>query len=180
MTAAAPPPMRARRLAALALMAAIAALMAWPAWEACAQVALGGRLFDGMSSQPQRRLAGRLAGHERLLPPEAARCVNCHVAGPGSPGFGPPLHAGTLAQPLARRGGPPSTYDAAALCRLLREGIDPAWVLISQAMPRYDATDAQCAALWAWLMHQPGRAHRSASTPARPDPPWSTAPDAPT
>lgn len=129
---------------------------AWLAHERHGQMLLGQALFDGLAPEPDRRLTGRIAGHDRALPAEAARCVNCHTGAAGPTGFGPPLHAGTLAQPLARRGGPPSIYEEASLCRLLREGIDPAWVMVNQAMPRYDATDAQCAALWAWLVRQTG------------------------
>ena len=63
-------------------------------------------------------------------------------------------------QPRSRRGGPPSAYDAASLCELLREGIDPAWVMVRQEMPRYAATDAQCIALWAFLVSPaPAQAH---------------------
>jgi hypothetical protein len=33
----------------------------------------------------------------------------------------------------------------------MREGIDPAWVVIPQTMPRYAFTDQECGALWAFL-----------------------------
>lgn len=114
----------------------------------------GRALFEG--SAP---LAGRLAGHERDLPAAATRCINCHrrdTAPPGSSGndtrsYGPRLDAQALVAPRPRRGGPPSRYDAAALCRLLRDGVDPAWVLIDRAMPRYRASDAECEVLWRFL-----------------------------
>lgn len=101
-------------------------------------------------------LPGRLAGHTFDLPAAATRCVNCHAgvartASLDSAAFATPLHAGTLQLAISRRGGPPSTYDASSLCRVLREGVDPAFVVVDQAMPRYQASDAQCAALWAWL-----------------------------
>lgn len=147
----------AYRAAAAVLLVSTGLIVAgWMAHERHDRLLLGQALFEGSPPQPDRQLAGRIAGHDRDLPPEAARCANCHTSTPGTAGFGPALHAGTLVQALARRGGPPSTYEEASLCRLLREGIDPAWVMVNQAMPRYDATDAQCAALWAWLVRQTG------------------------
>jgi hypothetical protein len=105
-------------------------------------------------------LRGRLAGHPDLLPVVATRCVNCHAVDgskrpPSAAAFGPALGPATLARALARRGGPPSRYDADSLCRLLREGVDPAWVVIDAAMPRYEIDAAQCQALWARLSHPP-------------------------
>lgn len=90
-------------------------------------------------------LAARIAGHAQVLPPAAARCGNCHA---GTQAIGGPLDAAHLARPVARRGGPPSRYDADALCRLLRTGIDPAWVMVDRAMPRFEISDVQCRALW--------------------------------
>lgn len=131
-------------LAGLWLMAACSSL--WAADDA----ELGRRLFSG--EQP---LSARIAGHTDVLPGSASRCSNCHrtqAAGAASaPSFGPLLEARTLTARIARRGGPPSAYNATALCKLLREGIDPAWVMVAPAMPRYDASDAQCQALWAHL-----------------------------
>jgi hypothetical protein len=119
--------------------------------------AQGRQLFHGEAST-LGAVPGRLAGHGDDLPAMATRCANCHTSGEGSvvPSktleFAPRLNRQGLAQPLARRGGPPSTYDSAALCKLLREGIDPAWVMIRQEMPRYAATDTQCVALWTFLV----------------------------
>lgn len=110
----------------------------------------GRRLFSGESP-----LTARIAGHVDALPGSASRCSNCHrtaaASAASAPTFGPLLDARTLTARIARRGGPPSIYSAAALCKLLREGIDPAWVMVAPAMPRYDLSDAQCAALWAHL-----------------------------
>lgn len=114
----------------------------------------GRALFEGQLSIP-----ARLSGHDVDLPPAASRCTNCHrrdTAPPGSAGddtrsYGPRLDVRGLTESRARRGGPPSRYDAAALCRLLRDGVDPAWVLIDRAMPRFRASDAQCSSLWRFL-----------------------------
>ena len=143
--------------AVAALLAALlAGLAAWavPAWQARALRDAGAELFDG-----RRAVAARIGGHDDGLPAQATRCANCHltgappVAAASAPSnFGPVLSAATLTQARPRRGGPPSRYDAAALCRLLRDGTDPAWVLLPRAMPRYDITDEQCRALWAHLV----------------------------
>jgi hypothetical protein len=134
-------------LAALALSSA----MLQGAW-AQGDGALGAQLFDGRAALP-----AQLAGRDLALPVAASRCANCHrrdgpmTAAPASPSFGPPLTATSLRERQPRRGGPASNYDSASFCRLLRTGIDPAFVLIDERMPRYTATDAQCAALWVYL-----------------------------
>ena len=132
--------------------------------EAALQVQ-GRQLFHGEAST-LGSVSGRLAGHTDDLPAMATRCANCHSAGGGpdvpstAPEFAPRLNREGLTQPLPRRGGPPSVYDATSLCKLLREGIDPAWVMIRQEMPRYAATDAQCTALWTFLVSPaPAPAH---------------------
>ena len=56
-----------------------------------------------------------------------------------------------LRAPLSRRGGPPVAYDLAAFCRTLREGIDPAHVILPRTMPRFDIDDTRCEALWTHL-----------------------------
>ena len=115
-----------------------------------ASVARGARLFDG--TEP---LAGTLSGHSARLPGAATRCIQCH-AGPGkstaaAPGFAPPLDRRQLREVLPRRGGPPVAYERASFCRTLRTGIDPAHVALPRAMPRFDADEGQCAALWDYL-----------------------------
>jgi hypothetical protein len=119
---------------------------------------LGRALFDGA-----RPLRAHLAGQDLTLPQEALRCANCHErASPGSlpaaaVGDGGPdrfatvLSRVTLTQPLARRGGPPSVYDPGRLCRAMRDGIDPAFVVIPSSMPRYQLSETECQALWAFL-----------------------------
>ncbi len=119
---------------------------------------LGRQLFSGELS-----LNGRMVGHSQVLPQQALRCTNCHQGEtlPSPPpleadsttqDFGPKLNASTLAHPRARRGGPASLYDAKSFCRLLRDGIDPAHVMIPQTMPRYVFNDAECEALWTFLV----------------------------
>ena len=113
-------------------------------------VARGARLFDG--AEP---LAGTLSGHSVPLPGAATRCIQCH-AGPGKStaavyGFAPPLDRRRLREVLPRRGGPPVAYERASFCRTLRTGTDPAHVALPRAMPRFDADEGQCAALWDYL-----------------------------
>lgn len=123
-----------------------------------AEVERGRRLFAG--TEPMR---GTIAGHTSALPSLASRCVNCHAPGrstvgaapasaaPTNTSFAPLLTPAYLTAPSARRGGPPSRYDEAAFCRALRTGIDPAYVIVSRSMPRYELSDADCRALWRHL-----------------------------
>jgi hypothetical protein len=53
---------------------------------------------------------------------------------------------------MPRRGGPPSAFDRDTFCRLLRTGVDPAWVVVDVSMPRYALSDEQCHALWTHLL----------------------------
>lgn len=141
---------------------------AWALQRAQQRVAveLGDHLFHGNAP-----LTARIVGHEMVLPVAVARCMNCHETqsaalsaaasavanqAPGTAGavagrFGPALDRDTLTQMRARRGGPPSRYDAQALCALLRTGVDPAQVMIPQTMPRYEIDGAGCEALWAYV-----------------------------
>lgn len=130
-------------------------LLCAPLWLAAeapiSNLERGRELFAG-----ELALTARMVGHADALPQEAARCRNCHskqanVAGDAAQDFAPQLNARTLQSALPRRGGPPSRYDLKALCRLLRDGVDPAHVMIQQAMPRYTLTDAECEALWTYL-----------------------------
>lgn len=142
--------------AALAVAGGVVALVAagWGAsgWQAREQRERGAALYAG-----EVPLAGRLFGHEGVLPATATRCRNCHEpsavpAGPAGLGaYAATLNAASLQTARPRRGGPPSAFDAARLCALLREGVDPAHVMIATTMPRYDITDAQCEDLWAYL-----------------------------
>lgn len=110
----------------------------------------GRALFHG-----ELRLTARMVGHADTLPQDAVRCRNCHSKQSGvsdaAQDFAPLLNAHTLLAAQPRRGGPPSKYDVKALCRVLREGVDPAHVMIQQAMPRYSVSDGECEALWSYL-----------------------------
>lgn len=134
----------------------------------------GAAIFKGASP-----ITARVAGDTDALPAIASRCVNCHerpttaVAGldvaprsaangsrntaagasrSGQSGtYASGLDAAWLTTPRIRHGGPATRYDEVSFCTLLRTGVDPAQVVIPPIMPRYDATDAQCASLWAFL-----------------------------
>ena len=119
-------------------------------------VSLGRALFAG-----ERPLRARIVGHSVDLPQIAVRCPNCHrreaparvpaAADATSQDFAPSLARERLTGAMHRRGGPASRYDRTAFCRLVREGIDPAVVMIPQTMPRYRFTEQECAALWTFL-----------------------------
>jgi hypothetical protein len=111
----------------------------------------GRQLF--MGEQP---VDARMVGHTAPLPAQAYRCDNCHSSSTtrprAEPDFAPLLSKQTLTQRITRRGGPPSSYDAKVFCKVLRDGIDPAYVMINQAMPRYRLNDRECETLWTYLM----------------------------
>lgn len=129
-------------------------------------VLAGKALFTG--SVP---LHARMVGHETDLPASAVRCSNCHSqpglplpavsvlpsARPASSAatlgdiFGAELSHSALVESRPRRGGPPSRYDVASFCRVLREGVDPAHVMIQQTMPRYGVSDQECHELWTFV-----------------------------
>lgn len=136
----------------VALLLSVAAAVWVARWVAGAE-ARGARLFDG-----REPLTATLAGHATPLPAQTTRCSQCH-AGPATPNAanswpalpGPPLDGQRLRAALSRRGGPPVAYDLAAFCRTLREGIDPAHVMLPRTMPRFDIDDRRCKALWTHL-----------------------------
>lgn len=132
-------------------------LLAWLAASACAadepHAERGRQLFNGQALVP-----ARIHGQDFALPADASRCINCHApvrggsaASSAAQRLGPALTPALLTDAVRRRGGPPSRYDAASLCRLLRTGIDPAHVIILRTMPRYEITDADCRSLWLHL-----------------------------
>lgn len=130
---------RAQRHLFLGLCAAVCAAAAAWTFEASAQVR-GHAIFEG-----QAEVRAHIQGHDATLPAAASRCANCHA---GETPLGEALNATRLMQPQARRGGPPSHYDEASFCRVLRDGIDPAWVQLPREMPRYALSDDDCRALW--------------------------------
>lgn len=154
-----PPETAIATVRALALASGLVASMG--AAAQAADIERGRRLFNG-----DLPLTGAVSGHTTTLPPQASRCVNCHAPGSAPPSgsasaastqsFGPALGPKLLLQDTRRRGGPPSRYDEAALCKLLSTGVDPAYIIIPASMPRYQMTSADCSALWAFLT-QPGR-----------------------
>jgi len=112
----------------------------------------GSALFEG-----REKLRGKIRGHDDWLPPEAVRCANCHQANRQqslSRTAPPRLDRSLLLDSRQRRGGPPSRYDQASFCRLLRTGADPAYILIAREMPVYEMDDRQCASLWTFLLEQ--------------------------
>ncbi len=131
--------------AAAGVVLAALAVAAWTAHQVATQRGRGAALFSGVTPLP-----ARLVGHDRDLPPLATRCGNCHE-GAAATAYASPLTAAALTLPRVRRGGPPTAFGAKALCVLLREGTDPAHVMISTTMPRYTITDAQCDDLWTFL-----------------------------
>ena len=113
---------------------------------------LGRDLFTGKAD-----LHGRMSTHPDDLPPEVIRCSNCHAAGTGPDvprSNAPRLTGDFLLVPRSRRGGPPSRYNPAAFCAVLRKGVDPAYIVINVEMPRYTIDDSQCAAIWSFLTEE--------------------------
>jgi hypothetical protein len=154
------------RSARFSLVVLCASLLMALGQEACSRrqsalTRLGKDLFTGGVA-----LKARMVGHDSDLPPSVVRCKNCHlVSNPppvasagGSAGLteklGPVLRSETLTRLRARRGGPPSKYDEERFCRVLRKGIDPAYVMLPSSMPRYTVNQQECQALWAYLTSQ--------------------------
>jgi hypothetical protein len=115
----------------------------------------GEALFAGRES-----LKGTIRGHEGRLPPEVVVCGNCHPAANQSraDAAAPRIDRSWLLEASPRRRGPPTSYDSRSFCRLLRTGVDPAYILIAREMPVYDVDDAQCGELWRFLTEE-GRAN---------------------
>ncbi len=142
-----------KRLSRIAGVLIMGGLLQAAATDASANVdssaSTGRRMFFGESS-----LQGAIAGHAEPLPPRMVSCVNCHMgaAGLGSAAsFAPSLGRSRMTEPLGRRGGPPSLFSQASFCRMLRTGVDPAYILITRRMPRYTLSDDQCLGLWRFL-----------------------------
>lgn len=114
------------------------------------QIELGEKIFLG-----QVPLNGKLAGHQDNLPGQVAKCVNCHAPTqnrrPGQYEYAPLLTPSWLLQPHVRRGGPAFAYDQRSFCQTIRTGMDPEYVILNRAMPRFELSAQQCQALWAFL-----------------------------
>jgi hypothetical protein len=128
-------------------------------------ITFGAALLQGQSSDAARRgdalyhgkeaLTGKIRGHDELLPADAVRCVNCHEAvssGRLGRSVAPHLDRALLLEARERRGGPPSHYDPAAFCKLLKTGVDPASIVIAREMPVYELEPGRCADLWSFLI----------------------------
>jgi hypothetical protein len=144
--------------AALSMLVLFAGLPLADATVGQSEWQLGRSLFAGPAE-----LRGRIYTHLVDLPPAVVRCANCHSVHDSADvprSLAPRLTHDALLLPRARRGGPPSIYTRDKLCTLLRRGIDPAFVLISVEMPRYDLDATDCDALWRYLT---GSAHADAA-----------------
>jgi hypothetical protein len=100
--------------------------------------------------------------HPTNLPAAVIRCANCHAVGTGPAvpnSIAPRLTRSWLIDLQSRRGGPPSRYDADAFCALLRDGLDPGYVLINVQMPRYRVSQRDCLALWHFLTEAQDERH---------------------
>jgi hypothetical protein len=122
-------------------------------------------------------LRAHIREHEGSLPPEVVRCANCHgdssrndldlgsgtTSGKSAAAPGPGtrrIDRYTLMELRSRRGGPPSAYDRGSFCRLLRTGVDPAYVVVAREMPVYEIDDRRCLDLWRYLTDEEGEGAR--------------------
>ncbi|MFC3695173.1 hypothetical protein [Chenggangzhangella methanolivorans] len=137
-----------RRFAVAALVVVALAAAAVLAWRS--PIARGYMLFHGHAALEAKIFSGV------ALPVSASACVNCHEgAASGGPRAIARLDRTTFSAPRTPRGGAPVSYDEASFCRLMREGVDPASVMVSRLMPRFDVSDADCAALFAYVSRRP-------------------------
>lgn len=119
-----------------------------------AQFRQGENIFVGKESLP-----AKIAGHQEALPPQAARCINCHVPAQSRAGkteSAPAFSNAWLQQVRVRRGGPAFAYGRESFCTTLRSGIDPEYVILSRTMPRFDISNEQCLSLWLYLTEKHG------------------------
>jgi hypothetical protein len=113
------------------------------------QIQAGHDLFMGKAA-----LNGRIRTDFSNLPTEVVRCKNCHAQSAGKDvplSLAPRLNRQFLLEPRARRGGPMTSYDEQTFCRVLRGGLDPAYILVSAEMPRYEIDEGMCEALWKYI-----------------------------
>ncbi|QAU34451.1 hypothetical protein [Janthinobacterium sp. 17J80-10] len=109
----------------------------------------GKDIFTGKEAIP-----AMISGHQARLPPQVARCINCHVpdkSGVAKKESAPSLSSAWLQQARTRRGGPAFAYERENFCKTLRSGVDPEYVVLNRAMPRFELSNEQCLALWLYL-----------------------------
>lgn len=138
-------PGRSAARAAIGLALAAAARSAGAA-QPCEPADLGCSIFSGQHAVP-----AHLRDDDRPLPAWTTRCINCHTQTEPAAAFAPPLTADYLLAATRRRGGPPSQYDLATFCHALKDGVDPAGVVLRKTMPHYQISDSECAALWRFV-----------------------------
>ncbi|SAK73080.1 hypothetical protein AWB81_03323 [Caballeronia arationis] len=140
-----------RQAARLAICLALAALarLAHADQQPCKPDDLGCAIYNG-----QHAVAAHLRDDDRPLPAWTTRCANCHAGTDKSGIFAPPLTPSYLLDAETRRGGPASRYQPTSFCRAVKDGIDPANVLLRKAMPHYQISDSECAALWGFLTNR--------------------------
>ncbi|MFL9898510.1 hypothetical protein PQR75_10430 [Paraburkholderia fungorum] len=114
--------------------------------QSCDPANLGCAIFSG-----DHAMSAHLRDDDRPLPAWTTRCINCHTQTASTTAFAPPLTPSYLLDAISRRGGPPSRYNPATLCRALRDGIDPDNIMLRKSMPRYELSDTECAALWRFI-----------------------------
>jgi len=150
-----------RKVLAVRFVAVAVAAVVWAGTAAArtpVSAARGRALFTG-----REPLAGRVRDHRSDLPAAVVVCRGCHGASVVAPGAAqalapaPAIDRALLLEARSRRGGPPSSYDLPAFCRLLRTGADPAYVLVAREMPVFDVDDARCESLWRFVTAE-GRA----------------------
>lgn len=111
----------------------------------------GEQLYRG-----QIPLAAKLEASEDELAPAATRCMNCH--GPDGHGIaeagakGTNITGAALITRQPRRNGPATAYSLATFRIALRNGHDPANIILARAMPRYTISDVDTLALWQFLL----------------------------
>ncbi len=137
------------------------------AHEGTTAAATGARFYEAGTGPSGEVVEARLADGSPVTASQVA-CVNCHQrSGLGSSEGGvvaPVVTWDALASPRAddlrspfqssaRIGEGRPAYDAGALGRLLREGVDPAGREIAKSMPRYQIDEATLAALVTHLQY---------------------------
>jgi hypothetical protein len=117
--------------------------------DSCGPSDLGCSIFSG-----QQAVKAHLRDHDYPLPAGTSQCINCHGQTEVAPAFALPLTRSYLLDSKSRRGGPPIRYNQVVFCRVLKDGVDPAGVLLYKSMPHYELSDTECAALWRFFTNK--------------------------